>query len=68
VSWNRAADKDATNLFMAWREIGGPVVAAAPQPRYGLRVIRELIPHELHGSVDLAFAPGGVGCTIRIPL
>jgi PAS domain S-box-containing protein len=68
VSWNGASGKNPTNLSIAWREIGGPVVAASPPCRYGVAVIRDLIPHELGGSVDLAFAPSGVYCAIRIPL
>jgi PAS domain S-box-containing protein len=68
VSWNRGAGKDAASLSIAWREIGGPAVAASPDCRYGVSVIRNLIPHELHGFVDLAFAPGGVCCKIQIPL
>ena len=68
VSWNRAGGEDAANLSIAWREIGGPAVAASPDCRYGVGIIRNLIPHELGGSVDLAFASGGVCCKIEIPL
>jgi two-component sensor histidine kinase len=34
----------------------------------GTDLIRELIPHELGGSVDLAFDPDGVCCRMRFPL
>ena len=68
VSWNRGTGEDAANLSIAWREIGGPAVAASPDCRYGVSIIRDLIPHELGGSVDLAFASGGVCCKIEIPL
>ena len=68
VSWNRGAGEHAANLSILWREIGGPAVAVPPVGRYGVSVIRDLIPRELGGSVDLAFAPGGVCCTIDIPL
>jgi two-component sensor histidine kinase len=57
----------AAGLSIAWREIGGPAVAPSPQGKYGVSIIRKLIPHELGGSVDLTFAPGGVCCTIELP-
>jgi len=68
VEWNRGADGDAASLMMSWREIGGPTVAASPDCRYGVSIIRDLIPQELGGSVDLAFASGGVCCKIKILL
>ena len=55
-------------LSVAWRETGGPPVAASgPQTGYGTSLIRDLIPHELGGKVDLVMAPEGVCCTIVIP-
>jgi two-component sensor histidine kinase len=68
VSWDRGSGEDAASLSIAWREIGGPAVAAAPDCRYGVGIIRDLIPYELGGSVDLAFAPDGVSCKIEFPL
>jgi PAS domain S-box-containing protein len=68
VSWGRAPAADAGTLSITWREVGGPAVAASPRGRYGVRVIRDLVPHELGGAVDLAFAPAGVCCKIDIPL
>jgi len=35
---------------------------------YGTSLIRDLIPHELGGTVDLVMGPDGVRCTIVIPL
>jgi PAS domain S-box-containing protein len=68
VNWNRGPGEDAANLWIAWREVGGPAVAASPDCRYGVSIIRDLIPQELGGSVDLAFASRGVCCKIEIPL
>lgn len=68
VNWNHGPGEDAANLSIAWREIGGPAVAASPDCRYGIRIIRDLIPQELGGSVDLAFASGGICCKIEIPM
>src|SRR5215468_1186066 len=68
VNWNHGPGEDAANLSITWREIGGPAVAASPDCRYGIRIIRDLIPQELGGSVDLAFASGGICCKIEIPI
>jgi two-component sensor histidine kinase len=68
VSWSGVGDEGGTDLSIEWRELGGPAVATSPELRYGVGVIRDLIPHELGGSVDFAFAPGGVRCKIKIPL
>ena len=69
VSWSRQPSGDAAaSLTIAWREFGGPATVAPAQFGYGTSLIRDLIPHELGGSVDLVFASDGVCCTIEIPL
>jgi PAS domain S-box-containing protein len=68
VQWNCEPGENAVTLTMSWREIGGPAVPASPECRYGVTIIRGLIPQELGGSVDLAFASNGVCCKIQIPL
>jgi PAS domain S-box-containing protein len=68
VIWNRGPNEDATNLSIVWREIGGPAITASPQCGYGVSLVRDLIPHELGGSVDLLFASDGVCCRIEFPL
>jgi two-component sensor histidine kinase/integral membrane sensor domain MASE1 len=68
VNWNRGPGENGANLSIAWREVGGPAVAASPDCRYGVSIIRDLIPQEFGGSVDLAFASSGVCCNIEIPL
>jgi two-component sensor histidine kinase len=65
VTWTH---EDAANLSITWREIGGPAVAVSPDYKYGVSVIRNLVPSELGGSVDLTFASSGVFCKIEIPL
>jgi PAS domain S-box-containing protein len=69
VSWERKLNGSAaTNLSLVWREVGGPPVAPEVRSGYGTGLIRELIPHELGGNVDLAFASDGACCRIEIPL
>ena len=69
VSWDRRPNADATaNLKIVWRELGGPPIAAGIQSGYGTSLIRDLIPHELGGTVDLVLASDGACCSIEIPL
>ena len=68
VSWDRTGTDAAAMLTIAWRELGGPPIAARVQSGYGSSLIRDLIPHELGGAVDLVFAADGACCKIAIPL
>jgi len=68
VSWDRKPDGGATNLTLLWREFGGPPVASEVQSSYGINLIRNLIPHEIGGMVDLVFAAEGVSCRIEFPI
>ena len=69
VNWDFRTNKSATSMLrIEWCEIGGPPVATSIRSSYGTDLIRDLIPHELGGKVDLVFAPNGVSCSIEIPL
>jgi PAS domain S-box-containing protein len=68
VSWDRTGTDVAAILTVTWRELGGPPIAASLQSGYGSNLIRDLIPHELGGTVDLKFPSDGVCCKIEIPL
>jgi PAS domain S-box-containing protein len=68
VKWTCPLEDNVPTLSITWREVGGPAVGASPQYRYGASVIRDLVPRELAGSADLAFAPTGVCCAIKFPL
>jgi PAS domain S-box-containing protein len=69
VSWRRNSNgATATSLTMEWREFDGPPVVAPTKSGYGTSLIRNLIPHELGGRIDLAFASEGVSCRIEIPI
>jgi PAS domain S-box-containing protein len=55
-------------LWLEWiEEARGAVVAGPGQVGYGVRAIRNLIPYELGGTVDLAFDEGGVRCRMELP-
>ena len=68
ISWDRKPNGQKAALILEWRELGGPPVASKIQSSYGTDLIRNLIPHELDGTVDLAFVKEGVNCRIEFPL
>jgi PAS domain S-box-containing protein len=68
VKWDRKPNGDGTKLSIVWQELEGPTVKSEIQSSYGTNLIRNLIPHELGGNVDLMFASEGVSCRIEIPI
>src|SRR5262249_5300385 len=68
VNWDRKPNGDGSNLSIVWQERDGPPVKSGIQSSYGTNLIRDLIPHELGGKVDLVLAPEGVSCQIEIPI
>ncbi len=68
VNWDRKPNGDGANLSLVWQERDGPTVKSEAQSSYGTNLIRNLIPHELGGKVDLVFASDGVSCRIEIAI
>jgi PAS domain S-box-containing protein len=68
VSWHRTGVDAAPVMPIVWRELGGPPIEAPVRSGYGSSLIRDLIPHELGGAVDLTFPCAGAYCKIEIPL
>jgi two-component sensor histidine kinase len=68
VRWNRQPNGDGANLMLVWQEHGGPPVKSEIQSSYGTNLIRNLIPHELGGKIDLVLGSEGVSCRIEIPV
>jgi len=68
VCWDCKLNGHAAILIFAWREFGGPPTPVEAKSGYGTRLIRELVPHELGGTVDLEFAADGLSCRIEFPL
>jgi PAS domain S-box-containing protein len=68
VRWKlRSNGHGPATLELEWHEQGGPVVTFPAQAGFGTSVVRDLIPYELGGTVELKFAPDGVHCVIVIP-
>ena len=69
VTWQKpTANNGTTTLTVVWQEFDGPPVKPPRQSGFGTSLIRDLIPHELGGRVELVFEPDGVRCHIDIPL
>jgi two-component sensor histidine kinase len=67
IRWDRPVNGQLPRLVLEWREIGGPPVVAPDTSGYGTSTIRDLIPYEFGGTVDLVFAPEGVQCRLELP-
>jgi two-component sensor histidine kinase len=67
VGWCWLDDGSQGRVAIQWLESGGPAVSTPTQTGFGTSVIRELIPFELGGTVDLTFARDGLQCRLEIP-
>ena len=67
VRWRWLQNGSHDRLLIEWEEIGGPPVQAPSRSSYGTSIIRELIPFEFGGAVELSFANEGTRCRLEIP-
>ena len=68
IRWDRRLNgRPRSDLVLEWQEIGGPSVSAPGNSGYGTSTIRDLIPYEFDGTVNLVFAPEGVRCRLKLP-
>jgi PAS domain S-box-containing protein len=68
IRWDqRPNGHSRSHLVFEWQEIGGPPVEAPGNPSYGTTTIRDLIPYEFGGTVDLVLASDGVRCRLELP-
>jgi two-component sensor histidine kinase len=68
VRWDRRFNGNSEpELLIEWQENGGPLAVRPTREGYGTSAIRDLIPYELGGTVDLAYTTRGVKCKIEIP-
>jgi PAS domain S-box-containing protein len=68
LQWHVAEKQDGPRLHMVWSERGGPPVTPPTRKGFGSRLIERGLAAELGGSVELAYPPEGVVCTINAPL
>jgi two-component sensor histidine kinase len=68
VCWNLVRNGGAENrLCIQWEESGGPTLRPPTRSGLGTGVVRELIPYELGGALDLMYIPEGVRCKCKFP-
>jgi len=68
VRWKLGCNEHSeSGLSIRWEESGGPSVVQPTRSGYGTSVVRELVPYELGGTVELAHLPEGVRCNLHIP-
>jgi PAS domain S-box-containing protein len=67
IQWQWLANGSHDRLIIEWQETDGPPVLPPSQSGYGTSIIRDLIPFELGGKVELNFASKGIRCRLEIP-
>ena len=69
VSWRiERRPSQAPQLWIEWREHGGPPVTVPRRQGFGTRFIEGSVASELQGVARLDYDPAGLVCTMQIPL
>jgi two-component sensor histidine kinase len=68
VTWEVQRSSAPSALRLKWAESGGPPVEKTGRKGFGSVLIERGLALELDGATELDFAPGGLVCTIEIPL
>jgi hypothetical protein len=55
-------------LRLSWRESGGPAVELPERRGFGAGLIQHGLARELNGEVRVDYDPGGVVCTVDVPI
>jgi PAS domain S-box-containing protein len=67
VSWTVVPSLNGDQLTLSWNEQAGGPVSPPVRKGFGLQVIERGLAQELEGSVNLAFQPTGLICTLDFP-
>jgi two-component system CheB/CheR fusion protein len=68
VTWSTHDDGAGAVLTFDWTETGGPPVITPTRRGFGTTLIERALEYELDAVVIRAFTPGGVRCTVTLPL
>jgi len=68
VVWRLQRAAKQSMLELDWREQGGPLVVPPTKRGFGTRLMERCIERDLGGEFSLVFDPGGVSCSISIPI
>ncbi|KDU96039.1 histidine kinase [Komagataeibacter rhaeticus AF1] len=65
ITWSLDAARDVWRII--WRESGGPAVAPRRRRGFGSVLIERGFPHELGGTTEVDYGPGGISVTLGLP-
>ncbi|WP_332768441.1 sensor histidine kinase [Phenylobacterium sp.] len=68
IDWTIVPAARGAMLRLVWAESGGPPVAPPTRRGFGSRLLERGLAREIGGDVRLAFAAGGVVCTMEGPV
>ena len=68
IRWHVEEQSEDRRLRLIWRERHGPKVAPPQEKGFGSKLIERTCSYELHGTVQLDWAPEGLTCEIAFPL
>ncbi|HZP98370.1 MAG TPA: HWE histidine kinase domain-containing protein [Reyranella sp.] len=68
ISWLTEKVHEGERLVLKWTEIGGPSPGKEASEGFGTAFVKRSVEYELSGSVDLRLEPGGLTCTVSMPL
>ena len=55
-------------LTLSWRESGGPAVQTPSSQGFGTKILNASIKHQIGGNVVWDWRPGGLHCTVQVPI
>ena len=67
IDWS-VADQHDRQLLLSWREAGGPPVAPPQRRGFGARLIERNLRHDLAGTLETDYAPGGLCIDMSVSL
>lgn len=68
VRWERTKHESGEHAGIEWVESGGPRIESTGESGFGSLLIESSVAHDLAGTLDMQFTPGGLHCMIEFPL
>ena len=68
IDWTMMPTPNGERMRLRWRESGGPHVEPPTKRGFGSRLLEGQLAGEFNGEVSLDYAPGGMVCTIVMPV
>lgn len=69
IRWTLSGAPTRPVLDFRWTESSVPLIAAAPRPRgFGRKLVEEALPYQLGAATTFELKPGGLDCSILLPL